>query len=578
MSNVFYKPHLAGQKKEVFFPYSRKKLCERPIFPTYVWDGGAFFFANDQFGTADGDELLKLIVSGRIFDYWKRDGELDWTCILKDFHPIGYTSEWEGHIWIARLYILLPLAQQYCKTKDSGYARMWLDILRAWCDGNPYTTTEDWANSLVWRDMQVTWRSIIMVHSLFLLGECDAFSEEDWKFIYDTVVFHAQHLYGEGVVHAGNPKPDNHRLQIGTALIMFGTMFPELLDGGAYVETGKKIIGINLKGSIYEDGCNNEDSMSYCHFIARLYLEAELFLINNGYETIPGCAESIQRQYEFLYQFSSPAGKTLQIGDSYSMDALEDIGFVNSVYPLAFSREKKTVIFEKSRMAVLRNQRFDVFVDAMDMTEWHQHYGRPNILVYADGRPMVVDSGCVNYDRGGLRRILNSSVGHNVISCEEIPLQSYLAQTKASESLCFEKFEQLPDSQVLVITNRVAEPEGKSYLWTRTLELFEDRLEVTDSVKASEEMHFVSRLHLPDCREGYNNPNPEYQPIGRDRKTISLRFGSMMEKVIADSACEVEYQPCVDSENRMNYCMVMVRRTHGRCLEQKTVIRYDRIR
>ena len=578
MHNLFIKPFLADVRGEVYFPYTREKLCERPMFPTYVFDGGAAFFGFDKFGTISSDLLLGKVMDGSLFTYWERDGEFDWCSIFRDFGPIDYTAEWEGHIWLARLYILLIVAQKFCVTKDEKYAAAWTKILRAWYAANPYTRYEDCISDKVWQDMQVTWRAINLVHSMYLLGECRSFTEEDWQFLYDLVKLHAEHMYSECVIHAQDPAPDNHKLQIGTALIMFGVLFPEFFNTEAYIATASKIISDNMHGSIFEDGCNNEDSMSYSHFIARLYLEAELFLQYNGYPTIPGCAESIQNQYAFLYHFSSPAGNTLQFGDSYVMNAMEDIDFINSFYPLTFERERETRLFSASRMAVLRNEKFDVYVDAMDMTEWHQHYGRPNIIVFADGQPIVIDSGSINYDRGGLRCHLNGPEGHNVICCDEIPLEDHLSKTGASETLRFADYERTESYQKLVITNQVASRDGRFYDWTRTLLLYNDRLEIQDHVRASTMLHFVSRLHLPDARTGYYAPGPLYQPLSADCRTVSLRMGSMMEIITTDAPVDVEYAPCVDENNRMNYAQILLRKHFAKEFSETTVIRFDRIR
>ena len=73
MNNIYYRPYLE-QGKTTYFPYTREKLMERPIFPTFNFDGGAFFFANDYFKTTDGDKLLDMIMDGTLFDYWTRDG------------------------------------------------------------------------------------------------------------------------------------------------------------------------------------------------------------------------------------------------------------------------------------------------------------------------------------------------------------------------------------------------------------------------------------------------------------------------------------------------------------------------
>lgn len=564
MNNEFYKPYLNGEK--VFYAYNREDLIRRPVFPTIVFDGGAFFFANDKFGTTDGDFFLEKIMDGSIFDYWKRDGKLQWDGIYWDFRPIGYSSEWEGHIWLNRLYILLPLAHAYLKTKDEKYAQKWLEILRQFIIDVPYTTYEGRPGDLLWRDMQVTWRTITLMHSIFMLGENTSFNKEDWDFVYDTVKLHGNHIIKEGHKHAPNPGPDNHILQIGTAITMLGCLFPEFFDREEALNVAKRLISFNMETSIYSDGCNNEDSLSYSHFIARLYLEAELLLKYNNYAEIEGLHASVQKQYEFLYKFSSPAGKSLQIGDSYAFDAVGDVDFINSFYPLGFKRERKTTLFEGSRMAYLENGDFSLYVDAMDMDEWHQHFGRPHFLLYYKNQPLVIDSGSVNYDRGYIRKHLNSEKSHNVIYAEEIPL----TKKPSNETLKVLKFEDNADVKIFEIENNVT-GENKGYNWVRRFELYIDRLEIIDTVKATEKLNFVSKIFLPDCRVGYTPPREKML------KEEKLRFGSFMETITTDTPFEVEFTPCVDEFNRMNYAESLVRKFNTDAFLEKTVIRFDKI-
>lgn len=567
MSDIFKKPYL--DQTPVYFPYTVEKLCEGPIFPSIVFDGGAFFFANDALGTVNGDELLEKIMSGEIFSYWYREGEFDWLGAFKDFRPIGYTSEWEGHIWINRLYVLLPLAQAYAKTRDVKFLNAWLAILKDFTRVNPYTRYEDKPVDLVWRDMQVTWRTLNLLYSIFLFQGTDDLSREDWEFIYTCVKTHVDHMTDEGERYLEITEPDNHRLQIGTALILYGALFPEMFDQEKLLRIGKGLVEINMKKSIFDDGCNNEDSMSYSHFIARLYLEAELVLEKNGFETVEGCKESIQKQYEFLYKFSTRQGKTVQFGDSYVFDAEKDVEFINSFYPLTFKREKKTELFASSRMAVLRNARFEVFIDAMDMTEWHQHFGRPQFIVFCDGLPMVVDSGSVNYDRGYFRRRLNSEKGHSVIYSPSIPL----TRQPSNETLAVEDFKDLEDEKLLTVSNTVTGSDGTSYKWLRTFRLFEDRLEIIDTVNASKPLNFVSQLFLPECRIGYA---PAIEP--ENQTELLLRFGSFMERIKTDTVFETQYTPCVDTANRMNYAQLLIRKFNASDFTERTVITFERIR
>ncbi len=109
-----------------------------------------------------------------------------------------------------------------------------------------------------------------------------------------------------------------------------------------------------------------------------------------------------------------------------------------------------------------------------------------------------------------------------------------------------------------------------SYKWARRFELYEDRLEIYDTVTANKQLHFTSRLHLPDCRTGY------YSPL-KDFNCLKLRFASKMESVTTDTPFEISYMPRVDENNRMSYSTVAARRFVASEFSEKAMIRFDEI-
>ena len=285
MNNVYFRPYLKNEKV-TYFPYTREKLLEKPIFPAYVFDGGAFFFVNDIFGTSNSDELMEKMFAGRLFNYWEQDGQFNWRAVWNKWTDWQYSNEWESHCWLHRLYILLPLAQHYCKTKEKKYADAWLKILKDWDAHNPYRPVND-PDDHIWYDMQVAWRTINLVHSIFLFGEENAMAEADWHYVYDLLGLHVRHLFKEGKEHRElqkvGQKLGNHTLQIGMALIMVGTLLPELDDAADMQDTGRAIVETILEKMISVEGISRENAVSYAHFIARLFVEADLLLQYNGF-------------------------------------------------------------------------------------------------------------------------------------------------------------------------------------------------------------------------------------------------------------------------------------------------------
>ncbi len=563
MDNTYYKPYM-NSKNIVYFPYTREQLSERPIFPTYIYDGGAFFFVNDCFDTANSDALLELIMNGKLFDYWRYEGKFDWSAVYKKWTKLGIGCEWEAHSWLTRLYILLPLAQRYMCTKDTKYARKWYDLLMDWSVNNPYDPTQFTNHgNCVWRDMQVAWRTINIVHSVFMFGGDDVFSEAEWNRIYDLIKLHADHLYKESVEHAKTKVTGNHKQQIAMAIIMIGTLFPEFGHSEEYIEVGSTMVADNIVQD-FDDGVGVDNAPSYYHFSARLFTEACLLLRYNGGKRIEGLEESIRRQYEFLYQFSSPCGKTIQFGDSYVMDALTDIEFVNRIFPLNFKREKKSMIFAGGQQAVLRNSYFEVYIDAKRTSSkgngytWHPHYGKPTYVVYAAGKPVVIDRGCPNYNRGDIYSSHYIESAHNVITCDEMPLatQKSLSPSGVDVQIRITDYHADNSVQSLKVENTYTGKDGKRFVWTRLFELSENTLRVSDVVKADEKMHFTSYTYIP----GYLNLPAILEPAMPTQKFVcesgEMRI-RMDEDVIAISTAGPfvsECRPCVNSNNRIDYC------------------------
>ena len=595
MKNEYRKPYLkveGFESKPCYFPYSYEHLTERAIFPTIAFDVGGYQFANDAFGTVNGDDLCKLIMSGELFRYWEIDGKFKWTANYEKFMKLDYAPEWEGHIWLSRLYILLPLAQHYCKTKDMKYAKAWYAILSDFIDNNPYTIydrSDLMARfDMIWVDMQVAWRTINLVYSIYMLDE-NALTEEQWQKVYAFLKLHAEHMYKEGMIHVEHDSQGNHELQIGMATIMIGCLFPEFGNSQDFINIGRSIVAGNQRGSVFKDGVDMEGSVAYAHFIARLHRDSNLILECNDKELIPGCRESVRKQYEYLYQVAAPNGKSLLFGDAFVLNAMEDIEFVNRVKPLDLSWKRQSVVFEDSGMVVLRNDRFDLYVDGMKTYRhhdaaanvawgggygYHQHFGRPTFQFYGDGVQLICDSGTVNYDRSGLRLQLNSQAGHNAIGCTELPVEHLLTQTAVIEDLEIIEKDLTYDHQVVSIRNTTTGEDGTTFAWIRKFELFPDRLVITDTVDASKKLHFKSYLHMPYYVDGYVDFVAGVQPVSADKKTLNLRRNEKIQTVQMDTPAEVDYRLRMNDETRLDCNEVATREFYTESFTERTVITF----
>ncbi len=498
MDNKFYKPHISqiygvpDQKR--YFVYSRETLKQEPIFPYYVLDGGAFFFMTDHFGDATSETLLKKTLSGELFDLLRdKNGEIDWGISYHTTEGTGLAKRHEWQSWPQRLYMLLPLAQEYMKTGEKKYAAEWMRILRLWSDASPYEPFHPEIphinTSMKWRDMQVGWRTMTLMHSVFLLGTegGDALSCEEWNFVYHLIELSLDHLVLECENAIACNRYGNHVLQMGSVLTSAGILFSEFPNAEEYTAEGRKTVRYCHENAIFADGGSNESSPSYSHFIARLYLEAEKHCELNDYPEIPGLHESIIRQYQWLATTALRCGKNLRTSDSYSLDAHADIRRMSKVVPFTPSFEKKSVWMRNSGFVMLRNDRFEVALDAMSFFGGHQHCGRLQPLLWINGEEVLADTGCYSYDFWDFYAWTMTAEAHSVVCCTAFPERDYEQKIEVID------FNAEHNRVTAKIT---AKYENLSYEWTRTLTLNDCALEIDDHVSASQQLAFCGRWYL----------------------------------------------------------------------------------
>lgn len=324
---------------------------------------------------------------------------------------------------------------------------------------------------------------------------------------------------------------------MGTALIYIGCLFPEFENSEEYLNLGKKIIEIQLNGAIDSDGGSNETCISYSHFIARYYVECLLLLEKNGKETISGLKESINKQYEWMNQMSTPKGNTLLFNDSYSLSATEDIKIVKQLVPLTLS-EKKSTVFEKSKCGVLRNSNFDLYFDSMDLTQVHQHAGRPNFVLYCKGEPLIVDSGCCCYDNHGIYKYFLTEWAHNTVLV-------YKNSDFDKAKKYADKTEILNYSENSVEFLIEGERQGVKFVRNRKIELNCNSAIITDTVELSEEAFIKSLIHLSafDLTKKQNTVYIHLNGLEKDIKIISNKNSFIDYKPVVNERGEFTYSP-----------------------------------
>lgn len=554
-----YATEIFGQRRVTHYAYPREELMGEDIFPYLVLDGGASQLMLDRFGSNSGERMLELTMSGELFHEFQNGGEYNWERSFAYTDGTGFRKKYEWQIWPQRLYMTIPVAHAFLRTGEERYARRWLEIVRGWADAHPYQPFDPEVHYLktdmVWRDMQVAWRTMSLLHGLFMLEDAP-FSREEWEYLYALLATHTSHLYEEAEDRIRRGLAQNHVLQIGVVLIMAAVMFPELPRAEELLAIGTDTVKMNMR-AIYPDGASDEDSPSYGHFIVRLYLEAYLLLKNNGIEPPAGLRESIVKQYEWLYNFATPAGRTARISDSYGMDALADLARAERLLQIDFPRERTSRHFRESKTAVLRCGDITLYADAMDYRGGHHHGARPELLLFYGNEPIIVDGGCCSYDRWELYWHLRDPRTHSILFTPEFSYPDG-GIDMTSEITEFDP------SGIIAFSIRVREGED-GYEWQRRIAIAEDAVTITDRVTASREMAWESRILT--ARADVHQPS--------ESRIERLTHGVHTE-IESSRPMSTSLIPVMNDENKIDYAIAVISKGHGACFELETTLKFTK--
>ena len=562
--NDYIKPYakeIFGIENIGYYPYPREELIKQPIFPYFVLDGGAFNLMNDRFGMTGGDEILELTMSGKLFDIFRYKGEFNWETSFTYVKDTDFRKKYEWQIWPQRLYFTIPLAHRFLKTGDRKYADAWLTIIKEWDKAHPYQEFDPeisyFFTDMVWRDMQVAWRTMSLLHGMFMLQDAP-FTKDEWKYLYNFIELHMKHLYVEALDRLARNHAQNHVLQIGVVLLFAVSMFPEFENIPEMTKIGIDTVEMNLRNAIYDDGGSDEDSPSYSHFIARLYLEALLLIEKNGYREIKGLRESVRKQYEWLYQCMTPRGKTLQLSDSYALDVMQDIDFASRLIDLDFEREQQSVYYPDSHIAIMRKGDNVLFADAACWPGPHHHAGAPQILSYFKGDSILIDTGVCNYDRWEMYLYLHAFKAHNVVYNEDFAIYDCKVTPKIEEVDL--------DSGKVTIRTVVENKNGQSYVWVRKLEVTEKGMIIDDEASSDIEMPFKSRLFFrkSDVLFPENNKN-----------MMQLLSENYLMTLTSEKAVSMELAPVMNDGNKLDYAVICESKEFGKIFRNRVVIEFS---
>jgi len=252
---------------------------------------------------------------GREFTYgmeidWQRDPVTDrrWPSVYHADVPVHGGDVGFGdvkYVWeLNRQQFLVDLGKAWYLARDREDLRAVRDLVRSWIAGNPYATGVNWSCALEPAFRAFSW----LWAYYFTLDDLDEDFHLEWlRAFYDHGRFIERHLelYSS---------PYNHLIAEAAALFMLGTCFPEFRDAGRWRATGRRLLEERLDAQFYADGGSVEQSTFYHHATLGFYLLAGVLARQTGDDLTQAVWDAVERAIDFSMKLSQPDGKTPAIG------------------------------------------------------------------------------------------------------------------------------------------------------------------------------------------------------------------------------------------------------------------------
>jgi hypothetical protein len=333
--------------------------------------------------------------------------------------PVGWDAfekkDIEKSVWLNRFYYLPSFARQYYLTKDRTYLDDMMQLISRWISDNPLQS-DSHLKGFNWRDMQVAWRSIHFSWCFFL--GADGLTHEESQVIRASLKDHAKILLSG---FAKQPLNEfNHQSHGALAMLYIGILFPDIPDASTLVEKGRNILNHHLEHAFYSDGGNKEQMFGYYPFEAHIFRDAYLLLNNNGFGSLQNYITGLNSMANFIVSVAQPDGTMPQVNDSYEMPISSSIKLIEEITrKKTHGKNHKSVYFQDTQVAVIRKEdtenRWYFLVNPASVIGGHAHAGQLAFNLWFAEKPMIIDSGCCNYDDPALIQWYRTSRAHNTV-------------------------------------------------------------------------------------------------------------------------------------------------------------------
>ncbi len=360
-----------------------------------------------------------------------------------DFGDVKYV--WEPN----RLQMLHPLAAIVAATPEAEARSLALAIISSWVMANPPYRGVNWTSGI-----ELALRLVSL--TLFIAAVRPAtLSPEQRLMIRAMVLAHGRYLAAFPSLYSS---ANNHRIAEGLGLFLASVLLPDLAEGRAWHDEGRRIIETEATRQILADGVGAEQSPTYQAFSMEMMALVAQLANDLGMPLAPHVTERLVRGAEFLSWLNDRNGFVPAIGDDDEGRVIaqppdREPRYVASVVAAVAGLAKsphlgvpprdphlRDAIFESPRAASAEHVGLRVFgqggISVADETLFdrrvhlvfdhgplglmplaaHGHADALAIWLTIDDEPVFIDAGTYRYFSGGeTRSTLREALAHNVL-------------------------------------------------------------------------------------------------------------------------------------------------------------------
>ncbi|MDF2926450.1 MAG: hypothetical protein K0R57_5364 [Paenibacillaceae bacterium] len=367
------------------------------------------------------------------------DGAYDWNSWLFD------SSQYQLHL--TRFKYISHLSRAYCLTGDEKYAACFNQIMNHFLEDNP-TPLDD-----AFRVQHCTWEPLTVGVRMFTLSESfitffpsPSFTSEVKMKLIKSFQQHARYVRRYHATHG------NHACMQLRGLIQVALLLPELKEASGWLAYGLREFPGYIRQNVYEDGVQFEASPNY-HLVVMRDLFELVPLLKRLDIPAPGYNEVLEQMYVVLMHLLTPDGRLPLFGDT-DLHVKEELREVMSLGAALFGRSDfKYLGYSELPFGLLwrlgpdaageygrltaappadTQACFPVGGYLMTRGDWgnnamymamragvgiagHAHSDALSVIVHANGRELLADSGMGLFEWNKERKYAVSTRAHNTV-------------------------------------------------------------------------------------------------------------------------------------------------------------------